>query len=181
LIILVLPVELMLLLFAFGGIGLKIADYSGEHASRTLSLLSASVTALIFGLLLSHSPVSSSIVLGIILGVLFSGKIDQINLIIGLVLTVLIAFLLNFQVPLLGLLFAISVFSFIDELIHDRYSSKKHLLAKILGLRPFLKLTFLLLGSLSMIEVNYLVAFFCFDLSYDVTGVLLEKYALKQK
>ena len=171
----------MLFLFAFGGISLKIADYSGERSSRSRSLLSASIAALIFGLLLSHSPVSSSIILGIIIGVLFSGKIDQLNLTVGLALTVLIAFLLTFQFPVLWLLSIVSVFSFIDEFLHDRYSSKNKLFAKVLVLRPFLKLTFLLLATLSMIEVRYLVGFFSFDLSYDLTSMLLDKYAPKQR
>ena len=168
----------MILLFAFGGVSLKIADYYGERASKTISFISACVSALIFSLLISHNSISSSIIIGIILGVLFSGKINQLNLFFGLVMTLTIAFILNFQFPTLWLLFIVSLFSFIDELSHDRFSSMKHF-ANFFLLRPFLKMSFLVIAFLSLIELNYILAFFCFDLSYDFTNFLLNRYATK--
>ena len=179
-IILSLQVELMILLFALGGVSLKIADYYGERASKTISFISACVSAIIFGLLISHNSISSSIILGIILGVLFSGKINQLNLFFGLILTLTIAFILNFQFPNLWLLSIVILFSFIDELCHDHYSVTKFL-ATFFLLRPFLKISFLVIALLSLIEVNYVVAFFCFDLSYDLTNFILNKYVTKHK
>ena len=170
----------MILLFAFGGVSLKIADYYGERSTKTISFISACFSALIFGLLISHNSISSSIILGIILGVLFSGKINQQNLFFGLVLTLTIAFILNFHPPTLWLLFIVTLFSFIDELSHDRFSSKKFL-ANFFLLRPFLKMSFIIMAFLSLIEINYILAFFCFDLSYDFTNFLLNRYATKHK
>lgn len=175
-----LQVELMILLFAFGGVSLKIADYYGERASKIISFISACVSALIFSLLMSHNSISSSIILGIILGVLFSGKVNQLNLFFGLVMTLTIAFMLNFQLPILWLLSIVTLFSFIDEFIHDRYSSKRFF-ANFFLLRPFLKMSFLFIASLSLIEVNYILGFFCFDLSYDLTSFLLNRYVTKHK
>ena len=166
----------MLLLFVFGGISLKIADYYGERSSKIIPFISASVSSLIFGLLIAHNSISASIILGIILGVLFSGKIDQLNLVFGLVLTLLIAFMLNFKFPILWFLAIVTLFSFIDELIHDWCSSKRFFLATFFRLRPFLKLFFLAIASLPLIEISYILGFFCFDLSYDLTNFLLNRY-----
>ena len=171
---------LLLFLFILGGISLKIADYSGETPSKTIPFISASITAIIFGVLMSYSPVSSSIIVGIILGVLFSGKIDQYNLLFGLVVTFVIAYLLHFHFPILWLLAIVAVISFIDELFHDRVSSKNVLLTKVFRFHPLLKITFLVLTSLSMIKVMYTAGFFGFDLAYDITNVLLTKYVTKQ-
>ncbi len=170
----------MILLFAFGGVSLKIADYYGERSTKTISFISACVSALIFGLLISHNSVSSSIILGIILGVLFSGKINQLNLFFGLVLTLTIAFILKFQLPNLWLLFIVTLFSFIDELSHEWCSSTK-IFANFFPLRPFLKMSFIIMAFLSLIEIKYILAFFCFDLSYDFTNFLLNNYATKHK
>lgn len=166
----------MIVLFACGGVTLKIADYYGEKTSNLLAYLSASISALIFGLLLANSPTSSAIILGIILGVLFSGKINQLNLFIGLTLSLTIAFILTFQVPLLWLLVLVTLFAFIDEWSHDWFSSKRRLFAQFFLLRPLLKILFLVLVSLSLIELSYLIAFFCFDLAYDLTTYLLNRY-----
>jgi hypothetical protein len=171
----------MILLFACGGVSLKIADYYGERASKRIAYVSATVSAFIFGLLLSHNSISSAIILGIILGVLFSGKINQLNLFFGLALSLTIAFMFTFQFPLLWLLSLVTFFSFIDELSHDRYSSKNFFLANFFLLRPFLKMSFLLIASLSLIEGSYLLGFFCFDLSYDLTTFLLNKYVSNRK
>ena len=171
----------MILLFALGGVSLKIADYYGERTSKIISFISASVSAIIFGLLIAHSSISSSIILGIILGVLFSGKINQLNLFFGLALTLVIAFMLNFKIPFLWLLSIVTFFSFLDELSHDRYSSKKNVIAKFFLRRPFLKMSFLIIASLSLIEISYILAFFCFDISYDFTNFLLNRYVLKHE
>jgi hypothetical protein len=181
LIILLLPIEFIILLFAFGGVSLKIADFYGERGSKIISFISASFAALFFGLLMSHNSISSSIVLGIILGVFFSGKINQLNLVFGLILTLTITLMLNFQFPNLWLLSIVTLFSFIDELTHDRYSSKNFFLAKFLLLRPFLKTVFLIIASLSLLEVSYMLAFFSFDLSYELTNFLLNRYVPQNK
>jgi hypothetical protein len=176
LIILFLQDEVVVLAFAVGGVSLKLADFYGERESSAASYIYASVSAVALGLLISHSPISSSIILGIAFGVVLSGKVNRPNLIFGLALTLLTALIFSFKLPVLWLLLTVALSSFVDEITHDRLSSKRFFFANFFLLRPFLKLTILSITALSLISVVYAVGFFCFDLSYDTASWLLNSY-----
>lgn len=165
--------EVVVLAFAVGGVSLKLADFYGERESSAASYIYASVSAVALGLLISHSPISSSIILGIAFGVVLSGKVNRPNLIFGLALTLLTALIFSFKLPVLWLLLTVAFSSFIDEFTHDRLS-KRFFFANFL-LRPFLKLAILFITALSLISLVYAVGFFCFDLSYDTTSWLIER------
>lgn len=171
--------EILILIFVVGGVSLKIADFYGEVDNSAVSYISASISALALGLLISHSPIASSIILGIIIGVVLSRKVNRLNLIFGLAMTLLTALILGFKIPVPWLLLTAAFFSFIDEISHEWFSSKKFLITNFFLFRPFLKLTILFITTLNLISTVYAVGFFCFDLSYDLTSRLLNRSLAK--
>lgn len=128
------------------------------------------------GLLISDSSISSSIVLGIIVGVTLAGKIDQLNLMIGLGLSLTMAVLLGFNSPEIPLLAVIAAASLKDEVGHDRFASRR-ILTRFFHFRMVLKTTMILLAVLNWIDLVHMLGFFCFDLSYDITELLLRRRA----
>lgn len=155
------------------GITLKLADVYGEGDHNIRQYVFAIVSALSFGALLSYDSVSSSIFLGIIGGVLLSRKINRSNLFFGLILALVIAWIGGFQAPIVWLLIIVMVFSFLDETCHDRFADKKDRFTLFFSVRPLLKIAMLLLTVLALIDVIYVIGFFSFDCSYDLTSWLL--------
>ena len=166
---------LLIIAYILSGITLKIADFLGERENTRWSYLSAIICAFFFGLLISESRFSSSLLLGIIIGVSLSNKVDKPNLMLGLVITLLTAFYFGFKMPILWLLLVVALFTFIDEVGHDRLHSTMGVLTRVLRFRPALKLLMIVLSGLAQIQIIYLVSFLCFDLSYDLTNYLLTK------
>lgn len=170
---------LLLAIFILGGFTLKLADFFGEKGDNVRQYPPAVISAFTFGLLISESSYSSSIILGIIVGVTLSKKVNQVNLVLGLILSLLTALILGFQIPVLWLLAVISSFSLIDELCHDRFTEKMNRFRKFFNFRPILKIVMILMAAFSLIEVLYALAFLCFDLTYDATDWFLVKYESK--
>jgi hypothetical protein len=94
---------------------------------------------------------------------------------LGLVITLLTAFYFGFEMPILWLLLVVALFTFIDEVGHDRLHSTMGALTRVFRFRPTLKLLMIVLSGLTQIQIIYLVSFLCFDLSYDLTNYLLTK------
>jgi len=163
----------LLIVFITGGITLKLADFYGERGDNIIQYFFAAIAAFSFGLLISDSPTSSSIILGIIIGVALSKKVNRPNLILGLVFTFLISGILGFSLPIPWLLIIVSIVSFIDELFHDKLATNKEWLRLFFRFRLSLKLVMLFLAILSLVEIIYFLGFLSFDFAYDITGWLL--------
>ena len=166
---------ILVLLFTLSGVSLKLADFYGEQDRSYLGYVAAIITAGCMGLLISDSPIASSVVLGIIIGVILAGKLDRRNLMFGLCLTLVTSVILGFDYPDLRLLAIIGVASWVDEVTHDRFASRRGMSTRLFRFRIGLKIVLIVLTVLNWVEIVYTIGFFCFDVSYDVTGVLLEK------
>jgi hypothetical protein len=171
-----LPPELFLAAFAASGGTLKTADVLGERDSRRLAVLSAVASALLFGVLMSESVVSASLILGLFLGVTAARKVDRPNLVVGLMLTFAFAVLLGVQTPSLWLVIVVAVFTVIDEGGHDALGRKEGAAALFFRYRCALKLAMGLLAVLAQIQVLHLVGFLAFDFAYDLVTLMLKKY-----
>jgi hypothetical protein len=165
--------ELYLLTFAFGGLTLKLADFTGERGGLLIPYLTAGLSALFFAILIGDNPSSSAMVIGIIVGSALSLKLDRPNLVFGLVATVLIAIMLGFKTPLPWLLILVSASSFIDEVGHNRLDRTDHRLRPIFRHRLILKTVIALLTASRLLSIIHGLGFFCFDLTYDATNWLL--------
>lgn len=166
-----LTTEVLILAFTISGITLKLADIYGE---RGRGYVFAAVSAAFMGIIISDSPISSSIILGIIIGVALARKIDQPNLIFGLGLTLATAIIFGFNFPDLPLLATVSVAALIDEVGHDKITSRD-ILEKFFRFRMALKAAMVILTILRWIDIVYAIGFFCFDISYDLTHIIFRK------
>ena len=171
-----LPPELFLAAFAVSGVTLKTADVLGEGENTRLALLSAIAASLVFGVLLSESVFSSSLILGLFIGVTASRKVDRPNLVLGLILTFAFALVFDVKTPTPCLAIVVTLFTFIDEWGHERFSRTEGAAAIFFRYRFTLKLVMTLLTLMSQIEVLHLTGFLSFDLSYDLTNLILQKY-----
>jgi hypothetical protein len=152
---------------------LKAADFLGEKRSSPFSYLTALLSAVFFGFLISEDRFTSSIILGIIVGVIVSKKVDRPNMIFGLVLTIIFALVFEPESPVPFLTIMVSLFTFIDETGHEIYSQKRGLLSLFFHYRLALKLVMICMAIVSLIQVIHLVGFLCFDLAYEVTNYFL--------
>ena len=171
-----LPPELFLAAFAVSGMTLKTSDFLGERENTPLAVLSAVASSLVFGVLMSESVFSSSLILGLFIGVTASRKVDRPNLVLGLILTFAFAFLFEVKTPTLWLVIVVTLFTFIDERGHEQFSRKEGAAALFFRYRLTLKLVMSLLTLMSQIEVLHLMGFLSFDLSYDLTNLILQKH-----
>jgi hypothetical protein len=170
-----LPPELFLAAFAVSGVTLKTSDFLGERENKLLAFLSAVASSLVFGVLMSESVFSSSLILGLFIGVIASRKVDRPNLVLGLVLTFAFALLFEVKAPTIWLVIVVGLFAFVDEWGHEKLSRKVGLTALFFRYRLALKLVMGLLTLMSQIQALHLMGFLCFDLSYDLTNLILQK------
>jgi len=170
-----LPPELVLAAFAASGGALKTADFLGERDGRGRAVLAAAAAALLFGLLMTESAVSASIILGLLLGVTAARKVDRPNLVVGLILTFIVALLLGVQPPQPGLVAVVAVISVVDEWGHDARAGSAGAVALFFRHRCALKLAMSLLAVLGEIPILYLMGFLAFDLAYDLVHRVIEK------
>lgn len=148
------------------------ADLSGELNVRNLGLLSAGVCGGLLGILITESKFSSAIVLGIVVGVAVAGKINHVNLFAGLAVAVLTAVILGFVTPSFWLFSTVTLFTVLDEVLHDRFVGKRGPFADFFSYRCCLKLFMLVVAMLALLPLLYAVGFLAFDLTYDATQVL---------
>jgi hypothetical protein len=171
-----LPPEMFLAAFAVSGVTLKTSDFLGERENTLLAVLSAVASSFVFGVLMSESVFSSSLILGLFIGVTVSRKVDRPNLVLGLILTFAFAFLFEVKTPTLWLVIVVTLFTFIDEWGHEQLSRENGAAALFFRYRLTLKLVMSLLTLMSRIELLHLMGFLCFDLSYDLTNLILQKH-----
>ena len=167
--------ELFLAAFAVSGVTLKTSDFLGERENILPAILSAVASSLVFGVLMSESVFSSSLILGLFIGVAASRKVDRPNLILGVILTFVFALLFELKTPTMWLVIVVALFAFIDEWGHEKLTQKSGLKALFFRYRLTLKLVLSLLTLMSQIQALHLMGFLCFDLSYDLTNLILQK------
>jgi len=167
--------ELVLIAYALSGLTLKAADVLGETGKTRLSFLAATISAVLFGLLTSESGFSASLIFGLILGVIASKKVDRPNLVLGVILTLGFAIYFGVQTPTPWLLITVALFTFIDELGHEKLRRHKGVPAVFFQYRLSLKLAMIGLALSAQIQALQLLGFLCFDLCYDVTNYLVKK------
>ena len=160
--------EALILVFTLSGISLKLADIYGE---RGRGYVFSVVSAVGMGTLISDSPLSSSMVLGIIVGVVLAGKVDRPNLVVGLGLTLVVSAVLGFNIPDFALLAIIALAALIDEVGHDRVTSRG-ILGKFFRIRMVLKAVVVVLTVLGLIDVIHCAGFLSFDVVYEVTNTV---------
>jgi len=163
---------MVIITYILAGFTLKLTDFYGERRSGHLTYLITLFSAFFFALLISESEYSSAILIGIIVGVFLSGKVDRPNLIFGLIITVILTLTFGFVSPN-QIVIPISIFAFIDEKFHEKYSRFK-ILRTLFQFRCVLKIAIVLLFLFNGLPFLYLIGFFCFDLSYDLTSSFLK-------
>ncbi len=162
------------IIFILAGFSLKLTDFLGEHRKGYIPYLITLFSAFFFTLLINESEYSSAIAIGIIVGVFLSGKVNKPNLIVGLILTVIFSLLLGFTFPN-QIVIPISIFAFIDEIVHEKIENQFKNLKHFLQFRPILKTGIIMFFLLNWLPLMYFIGFFCFDLSYDLTSVVVLK------
>ena len=165
---------MVVITYILAGFSLKLTDFLGENRKGYTPYLITLFTSFLFALLISESDYSSAIAIGIIVGVFLSGKVNTPNLIIGLILTIIFSILLGFDFPN-QIVIPISIFAFIDEIVHEKFKSQSKNLKHFLRYRPILKIAIVLFFLLNWLPLMYFIGFFCFDLSYDLTSTVLLK------
>ncbi len=156
----------IIVLFALLGLGLKLVDEAFDKNLYSKKL--ASVLALFLSFLWIYlsllDPYSGTILTSILLGSLLTGKIDNPAFQVASGFILLALFLSGAALDFSLLLF-LTTASAIDEKLHGRF--------QIFKIRPMLKLAVLTL--LPFIPLINILAFFSFDLSYDIAGFLTGK------
>ena len=168
---------IVIIIFILTGFSLKLTDFLGEHSTGYTTYIIAVFSAFFISILISESEYSSAIAIGIVVCVFLSGKVNKPNLIVGLILTVFFSLLLGFAFPN-QIVIPISIFAFVDEIFHEKYEAHYKNLKLFLRFRPILKTAIILFFLLNWLPLMYFIGFFCFDLSYDLTSIVLlkEKY-----
>lgn len=173
----------LLIIFIISGITLKLADIYGEKGNNVFQYVFAVASAVSFSLLIAHSSTSSSIILGIIIGVSASRKVNRKNLILGLILTLSASSVLGLifngysWLPIPWLLIIVSLVTLLDEICHDKFTEKKSVYTELFRFRPLLKLTIVSLALTSFVDATNALGFLSFDLAYDATGWLINRYS----
>ena len=165
---------MVITIFILAGFTLKLTDFYGEHRTGYATYIITLFSAFFFTLLISESEYSSAIAIGIIVGVFLSGKVNRPNLIFGLVLTLIFALFIGFVFPN-QIVIPVSIFAFVDEILHEKFGNRFKSLKNFFQFRPILKIAIILLFLLNWLPLMYFIGFFCFDLSYDLTSKVLLK------
>jgi hypothetical protein len=172
---LILPTFLLLVIFLAAGISLKVADTTGERSRSVLSYLSASLSGVLFGILISESKISSAIMLGIVIGAGASAKINKPNLVFGLAVAIVMATICGFAIPTMWLFLAVTTFAFIDEIGHNSYVKLKSPLRWFFHYRCLLKVSIVFLTLMTVLPLVYCVGFLLFDAGYEATSALIDR------
>lgn len=173
---------LVLAFFILGAAVKFIDDAFDEHAySRKIALILAPITAIFWAYIMALNPASALLLTAITIGVLVKGKIDNVAFITAVLCIYIVYFFIGswdfiLSFSYLLALIVISVAGVIDEVGNDYIDRhnvyKKGLIGKILHLffeyRFFMKLVVLLFVLLNYFSIVFFVAFFFWDLGYEV-------------
>ncbi|GBE54457.1 hypothetical protein BMS3Bbin15_00611 [archaeon BMS3Bbin15] len=162
----------MIALFVLLGIGLKFVDdaFDRNLYSKKIATIFTFLVGILWIFLSLTNIYIGTILTAVLLGSLLAGKIDNsaFQATSGFVL-------LFFFFSGITLHFALLVFltlvAALDEWVHDR--------SVIFKFRPLLKLA--VLALIHVIPASAILAFFAFDISYDITGFLTQKISSKKR
>jgi len=163
---------MVIIIYTLAGLTLKLSDFYGEHRTGYVPYFITLLSAYFFALLMIESEYSSSIAIGIIIGVLLSGKVNRPNLIFGLILIISLSLLMGFVFPN-QIVIPISIFTYLDEIFHEKFNSRFQILNTFFQFRPVLKIVIAIFFLLNWLPLTYSIGFFCFDLSYDLTSTII--------
>ena len=163
---------MVIIIYTLAGLTLKLSDFYGEHRTGYVPYFITLISAFFFVLLMIESEYSSAIIIGIIVGVLLSGKVNRPNLVFGLTLIISLSLLMGFVFPN-QIVILISIFAFTDEVFHEKINNRFKILKAFFQFRPVLKIAIASFFLLKWLPLTYLIGFFCFDLSYDLTSTFL--------
>ncbi len=141
--------------------------------------------SLLSGLWMALDTYSAVLALSLITGLLLAWKLDNRYFITISLLTLLVAFLLGFRwfslLPsLLTLVILIPVFA-IDEALHALTKFTHHIIPRwLLHRRPLAKIMVIVLSYCSLFTFPHALAFWSFDIAYDIVGFLSARKFLSQ-
>jgi len=153
-------------LFSLLGILLKTIDEGIDGKKMDMRILSfiTGIAIVLWIHLMSLGKYPATILLSVIFGSLLSGKIDNYLFTIASAAVLLATFFLNFQVDIPMLAF-LTVAGALDEIMHSK--------TEIFSIRPAMKVGVAILYLGSALPLIWAIAFFAFDLSYDVVSLLI--------
>jgi multisubunit Na+/H+ antiporter MnhE subunit len=169
----------LLLVYILAGVTLKAADVYGEVKGDFKAYITSIISAILFWMLLHESPHTATFMGAVIVGCIVSLKVNRPNLIIGLVTIVALSATLGFQMPIIWLLAILSSIAYLDEFTHDRTHKWKSRFRFFFKYRGLLKATAIFAALTGIVTPVSAVGFLLFDVCYDLSGICLERQAIK--
>jgi hypothetical protein len=159
----------------------QLIDVARFRANRILIAPFAISIPLMMGYLAyTHDPVFG-MVIGTAIGLVLSGKIDHkayvLSILAFLAVVALLVLFGNLHIAMTSVYiipFAVAG-SYLDELGVEKVRAKKAAgpLRQFFEHRSVLKITAVICTALGFAQIIHLIAFFCFDIAYDITASLL--------
>jgi len=142
-----------------------------------LCLVLASGVALLAGVWTALDSYSAAVVLGLVVGLALAGKVNNRYFLSIALITLLIAAILGFNpyslIPIFPTLIVLAATALADETIHSFSKAVRHPVARLMLLhRPAMKIAVILLPLFGLFTFTHTLAFWCFDLSYDLVDYL---------
>ena len=160
----------LILLYAFLGGALKTIDNLTLNLkpNQVIAVSLAIFSGFLMSYLMLTDMVSASIFSAIILASFIAKKIDNFPFMMGAALvfsTIAFTGVFNLSWTLFTPLLA---FAYFDEISSDFGDRNKGLLASILRYRIIMKIGVIGLGALTLLPLTHVIAFFAFDITYQV-------------
>jgi len=166
--------------YAFIGAGIKCldqaADYPAHFQSRHVYLWLVTIGLVILvNIWVFFDNYTAVLALGIILGLVATRKVDSPYFFV-LAVTILPLGILRIMEPIilffvLPTLIVVFLASTLDEILHSRnHKIQTPLLRWVIAHRPLLKITVLLLPFLGLLTFDHTIAFWGFDIAYDLVA-----------
>jgi hypothetical protein len=181
--------------FFLMGASVKFIDdaFDEKAHSRRIALILSPITAIIWVIVMALHPAAALLLTAITLGVLIKGKVDNIAFVIAVLCIYLVYFFIGdwefitnpfYLVPLA----VITIGGIIDEVGND-FVDKKHLykeglIGKLIHwffeYRFVMKIVVLVFALLNVYPLFFFIAFFCWDLGYEII-MHYSKYVLRKR
>jgi len=113
--------SLLLLVFCFAGVSLKMADFLGERKTGFSSFLVSAVSAFLFWLLLKDNPETATFMFAVVVGCVLALKVDRLNLVFGLGVLAVLCVFFGFSFPIFWLFILFSLTVVLDEITHEKF------------------------------------------------------------
>lgn len=142
-------------------------------------------TAMLSGIWMAIDPYSAALALALIISLSLVWKVDNRYFVTIPLLTLLVAFLLGFHwfslTPSFVTLVVLIPTFIIDELLHALAKPVHHILPRwLLHRRPLAKIMVVVLSYYCLFTFHHALAFWSFDITYDIVGFLCARRFLPQ-